>query len=78
MCKNVNYKPVFDSKIPQLLNYLEHNYDNFNEDEWQDLILDFFTLVLEALKEPTFNETVVFKAKQQLLGYNQSNRLVLS
>lgn len=77
LCKSVSYKSVFDSKIPQLLNYLEQNYDNFNESEWQDLILNFFTLVLEALKEPTFNETLVFKAKQQLLCYNQTNRLVL-
>lgn len=78
LSKDVSYKPVFETKIPQLLNYLEQNYDNFNENEWQDLILDFFTLVLETLKEPDFNDTLVFKAKEQLSYYNQSGRLVLT
>lgn len=70
LCKSTGYKTVFESKIPQLLNYLEQNYDNFNENEWQDLVMDFFTLVLESLKDVSFNESVVQKAKEQLMYYN--------
>ncbi|CAG9823673.1 unnamed protein product [Phaedon cochleariae] len=68
-----SYKPVWDVKIPQLLKYLEQNYENFNTLEWQDLIFDFLNILLETTNDGAFNEVVVFKAKEQLEIYNNNN-----
>lgn len=73
LCKSGAYKTVFEAKVPQLLNYLEQNYDSLNDAEWQDLVLDFFTLVVETVKDDRFNEGLIQKAKEQLSYYN-SNR----
>lgn len=71
-CDVDSYNTVWDSKIPQLLKYLEQNYDNFNTLEWQDLIFDFLTILLENVKNESFNEILVFKARKQLEIYNDN------
>lgn len=64
------YRPVWDTKIPQLNKYLEQNYENFNPSEWQDLLFDFLNILLEAIDNQSFNEIIVFKARKQLEMYN--------
>uniref|UniRef100_V5GXH5 HEAT repeat-containing protein 7A n=1 Tax=Anoplophora glabripennis TaxID=217634 RepID=V5GXH5_ANOGL len=75
-CDVDSYKTVWDTKIPQLLKYLEQNYDNFNPLEWQDLIFDFVTILLENVKNESFNEILVFKAKGQLETYSDNRHTV--
>ncbi|KAK9870559.1 hypothetical protein WA026_008120 [Henosepilachna vigintioctopunctata] len=69
-CISTNYEAVWDMKIPQLLKYLEQNYDNFNDNEWQDLVFDFFNLLLDAIKDQQSFEILLKKAKDQFLLYN--------
>lgn len=68
-CEIDSYKSVWDLKIPQLVKYLEQNYDNFNVLEWQDLLFDFLTLLLEAVKNESFVEILVFQSRKQLDSY---------
>nr|XP_022903178.1 maestro heat-like repeat-containing protein family member 1 [Onthophagus taurus] len=74
-------KSVWDIKIPQLLKYLEQNYDHFNDKEWEDLIFDFLHLLLENVEEEHFKEVLVEKIKEQLPLYdvrrNMEKRLLL-
>ncbi|KAJ8916184.1 hypothetical protein NQ315_016323 [Exocentrus adspersus] len=75
-CDVDSYKTAWDSKIPQLLKYLEQNYDSFNPLEWQDLIFDFLTILLENVKSEAFNEIVVFNARKQLDVYSENRHVV--
>ncbi|KAJ8930968.1 hypothetical protein NQ314_016182 [Rhamnusium bicolor] len=58
-CDVDSYKTVWDMKIPQLVKYLEQNYDNYNPLEWQDLLFDFLNILLESVKSGSFNEIFV-------------------
>lgn len=69
-CNITNYRSVWDTKIPQLIKYLEQNYENFNTSEWQDLLFDFLNILLETINNESFNEIIVFKARKQLEIYN--------
>ncbi|KAG5897176.1 hypothetical protein JTB14_022538 [Gonioctena quinquepunctata] len=69
-CSVDSYKAVWDVKIPQLLKYLEQNYENFNVTEWHDLLFDFLNILLESTSNGPFNEIIVFKATKQLELYN--------
>lgn len=69
-CNIKSYRPVWDTKIPQLIKYLEQNYENFNALEWQDLLFDFLNILLESVNNESFNEIIVFKARKQLEIYN--------
>jgi hypothetical protein len=71
-CNVDRYKAVWDSKIPQLVKYLEQNYDNFHQLEWQDLIFDFLSILLEAVKDQKFNESLILTARKQLEMYNNN------
>nr|XP_023029049.1 maestro heat-like repeat-containing protein family member 1 [Leptinotarsa decemlineata] len=71
-CKVDAYKAVWDVKIPQLLKYLEQNYEHFNTTEWQDLLFDFLNILLETTNNGPFNEVIVSKATSQLDVYNNS------
>nr|CAI5839463.1 unnamed protein product [Callosobruchus analis] len=44
-CNMDSYKSVWDAKIPQLIKYLDQNYENFNNIEWQDLLFDFLSIL---------------------------------
>ncbi|KAJ8979536.1 hypothetical protein NQ317_017684 [Molorchus minor] len=68
-CDVNSYKNVWDTKIPQLLKYLEQNYDNFSLVEWHDLLFDFLNIILENIKNDSFYEIVVYKARKQLGVY---------
>ncbi|EFA03008.2 maestro heat-like repeat-containing protein family member 1 [Tribolium castaneum] len=76
-CDVERYKSVWDLKIPQLVKYLEQNYDNFNHLEWQDLVFDFLSILLESIKDQKFNETLILTARKQLEMYN-NNRYMSS
>lgn len=69
-CNIKPYRSVWDTKIPQLVKYLEQNYENFNALEWQDLLFDFLNILLETVNNESFNEIIVFKARKQLDMYN--------
>ncbi|CAG9858443.1 unnamed protein product [Phyllotreta striolata] len=69
-CAIDSYKAVWDVKIPQLLKYLEQNFENINFPEWHDLIFDFLNLLLETTNNESFNEIVVSNAKKQMDVYN--------
>ncbi|XP_045471667.1 maestro heat-like repeat-containing protein family member 1 [Harmonia axyridis] len=69
-CKLKNHEAVWDSKIPQLMKYLEQNYDNFNDNEWQDLVFDFFNLLLDAISDEKCFQSLLNTARDQLLLYN--------
>lgn len=69
-CNIKTYRSVWDSKIPQLVKYLEQNYENFNSLEWQDLLFDFLNILLETVNNESFNEIIVFKARKQLEMYS--------
>lgn len=71
-CNIPSHRPVWDTKIPQLLKYLEQNYENFNAQEWQDLLFDFLNILLETVDNESFTEIIVFKARKQLEMYNSS------
>ncbi|CAH0557118.1 unnamed protein product [Brassicogethes aeneus] len=76
-CELEGYKPVWDSKIPQLIKYLEQNYDNLNYSEWHDLLFDFVSLLLQSVKSESFSEIIVFQSRKQLEIYN-NNRYMSS
>lgn len=69
-CNIKTYRSVWDVKIPQLVKYLEQNYENFNMSEWQDLLYDFLNILLDTVGNASFNEIIVFKARKQLEIYN--------
>lgn len=69
-CNIKVYRSVWDTKIPQLVKYLEQNYENFNTLEWRDLLFDFLNILLETVNNESFNEIIVFKARKQLDMYN--------
>ncbi|RZC37257.1 hypothetical protein BDFB_008476, partial [Asbolus verrucosus] len=71
-CSVDGYKTVWDSKIPQLLKYLEQNYDNFHQLEWQDLVFDFLSILLETIQDQKFNESLISTARKQLDMYNNN------
>lgn len=71
-CDIDTYKTVWDCKIPQLLKYLEQNYDNFNPLEWQDLMFDFIIILLENIGNESFNEILVFTTRTQLEMYSDN------
>ncbi|XP_076271212.1 maestro heat like repeat family protein c11.1 isoform X2 [Rhynchophorus ferrugineus] len=70
------YKSVWDVKLPQLLKYLEQNYDSLNLVEWQDLLFNFVNLLLETVKNEAFNEILLAKAKEQLALYNNARNML--
>lgn len=72
-CAVDRYKQVWDTKIPQLLKYLEQNYDNFNQEEWQDLVFDFLGIMLDTIKDQPCNEALILIARKQLTMYNSHN-----
>lgn len=63
-------KPVWDMKIQHLLKYLESNYENFNEKEWNEMIFDFLTLSLQIVKDVNYKNDLISKIKEQLLLYS--------
>lgn len=69
-CNIKAYRSVWDTKIPQLVKYLEQNYEHFNTLEWQDLLFDFLNILLETVNNESFNEIIVFKARKQLEMYS--------
>ncbi|CAH1975455.1 unnamed protein product [Acanthoscelides obtectus] len=75
-CNIDSYKNVWDTKIPQLIKYLDQNYENFNNIEWQDLLFDFLSILLETINSESFNEIIVFEARKQLSTYNNNRNSV--
>lgn len=71
-CDVDSYKSVWDLKIPQLLKYLEQNFENINLAEWHDLVFDFLNLLLETTNNESFNEVIVSNAKKQLDVYSST------
>ncbi|KAL3282132.1 hypothetical protein HHI36_005326 [Cryptolaemus montrouzieri] len=69
-CELNNYETVWDMKIPQLMKYLEQNYDNFNDNEWKDLVFDFMDILLDAIKDEKCFHELLKTARDQLLLYN--------
>ncbi|KAK4880533.1 hypothetical protein RN001_008679 [Aquatica leii] len=68
-----SYKSVWDSKVTQLLKYLEQNYDNFQYKEWEELIFDYLALIMQAIHDETFNENLIVEAKKQLSLYHNKS-----
>jgi len=68
-CEKDAYRSVWDQKVTHLLKYLEQNYDCFNEKEWEDLIFDFLSLLIESVKDEVFNESLISIIRKQLLLY---------
>lgn len=48
---------------------MEQNYENFNYKEWEDLIFDFLTLIIQSIKNKKFCEIFVKESKKQLPLY---------
>lgn len=71
-CNVDSYKSVWEGKLPQLIKYLEQNYESFNTLEWNDLLFDFLNILLETVNNESFVEIVVFKARKQLEIYNNT------
>lgn len=60
---------VLENKLGQLHNYLDQNHENFNQNEWQDLVLDFLAVVVDNSKEVNYCEVVIKKIEEQLDYY---------
>ncbi|XP_056636032.1 maestro heat-like repeat-containing protein family member 1 [Diorhabda sublineata] len=71
-CNVETYKSVWDTKIPQLLKYLEQNFENFHVSEWHDLVFDFLNILFETTDNTLFTEIVVTNTKKQLDVYNNT------
>lgn len=65
---------ILENKIMQLTNYLEQNYDNFNQNEWQDFLLGFLGRILENQDAPNYCQLLIEKTKEQLQLYNTNLR----
>ncbi|XP_017784468.1 PREDICTED: maestro heat-like repeat-containing protein family member 1 [Nicrophorus vespilloides] len=63
------FNVIWESRLPHLLKYLEQNYDSFNVKEWEDLLFDFLTTLLEAANDIKFEESLVTCIKDQLPLY---------
>lgn len=60
---------VLENKLTQLENYLDQNHENFNQNEWQDLVLDFLAVIVDNSKEVNYCEVVIKKMEEQLDYY---------
>lgn len=61
---------VLESKLTQLESYLEQNHENFNQNEWQDLILNFLALVVDNSTDTNYCELIIKKTEEQLVYYS--------
>lgn len=69
--QNALYKTsVLENKLAQLQNYLDQNHENFNQNEWQDFVLDFLALLVDNSTEVNYCELIIKKTEEQLAYYS--------
>lgn len=73
-CANEEYKSIWDTQIPHLLKYLEQNYEALNEKEWEEMLFDFVSILLTSVTDEGFKESLIVKAKEQLIFQTNSNK----